>query len=168
MIQVHRLHIILGYLFENMRDMKDDDRDLPMYWSMMHMFSSVQLAVLAGMKAGLDPEICGIAAALHDVASVMTGDSRKHAKRGGPFVHQILDLYNESLRGNLPKVTDEERLLIHDAVIYHSKKKDVSDNPYVEMMKHVDSLDHMLHGLYVKEKEVPHIDYMLELFGLDK
>ena len=166
-MELRRLHCILGFLFEKMRYMEDNDRDLPMYWSMMHMFSTVQLAVLAGWKAGLNPEVCGISAALHDVATVMTGDSRKHAKRGGPFVHEIIDLYNDSLRQHLPRITEEERMLIHDSVINHTKKQVVTDNEYVEMMKHVDSLDHLLHGLYIKEKEIPHIEYMKNLFGLD-
>jgi 5'-deoxynucleotidase YfbR-like HD superfamily hydrolase len=165
-LDVQRLNRILDYIYSEIKKTNDKKRDLPMSWSIRHMYSTVQLAVLTGMKTGLDPDLCGIIAAFHDIATIFTGNTEDHAKKAVPFIEEIISVYNKDLRFSLRGITKEEKEIIIEAVIKHGKKKKKSNNPYVEMMKSVDSFDHFLEGLLIKDKELKHLDYMFNLFGI--
>ncbi len=71
-MDVRRVNRLVSVLFEEMKDLSDEGRDLPIRWNVMHMFSSSQLAKVLAMRRGLDPELAAIAAALHDIAVVAT------------------------------------------------------------------------------------------------
>lgn len=47
----------------------------------------------------------------------------------------------------MPQITKEEAELIVNAIVQHSQKEIISDNPFVEILKDVDSLDRYLHGV---------------------
>ena len=166
-LDVKRLNRILGNLYSEFRLLEDSDRELPMKWSTMHMYTSSQLAVLVALKKDLNPELLGIIAALHDIGAVRTKKRENHAINGEPFVKEIIKSYNTLWRGNLDILTDAEQQIIIEAVINHSDKDNISDNPYVEAMKDVDSLDRYLHGVPTKGAHVTHLNYMLELFDID-
>ena len=166
-LDLMRLNRILSYMFEDIKNLSDDDRDLPIKWSVMHMYSSSHLAVMVALKKGLDPEILGIIAALHDIGAIKTKKRENHARNASEYVYQLIDIYNTKLRKNLSLITDDEKSLIHESVINHSDKDLLSDNPYVEAMKDIDSLDRYLHGIETKGSHLPHLKNMLELFDID-
>lgn len=65
-MDVRRVNRIVSMLLEEMRDLTDEGRDLPIRWNVMHMFSSSQLAKVLALRRGIDAELASIAAALHD------------------------------------------------------------------------------------------------------
>ncbi len=166
-LDVKRLNRILSNLFDDFKNLSDEDRELPMKWSVMHMYSSSQLALLVAVKKKLNPELLGIIAALHDIGAIKTKKRENHAKNASKYVYEIVELYNSSWRGKLPEISDEETLIIHDAIINHSDKDTVSDNVYIEAMKDVDSLDRYLHGINTKGGHTKRLNNMIDLFDLD-
>ena len=149
---IKRLNRILTYLFEEMKVLDDCGRDLPIRWNMMHMYTSTQLAKLIALKRHLDIELSGLIAALHDIAVVRTKRRANHALEAKRFVIEIVNTYNNEIRGNLPIITESELDIIIEAIIHHSEKDIISDSPYVELMKDVDSIDRFLHGIKTEEE----------------
>ncbi|MDR7522468.1 MAG: HD domain-containing protein [Armatimonadota bacterium] len=146
-LAVRRLNRILSGLLAVMRDLSDRDRELPVRWSIMHMYSSSQLAKLLAMRRGLDPELAGIAAALHDLGTVMTGRRADHAAVAETHIREFLARYHRDLAAGLPPITDEELSRILEAVARHSEKGVTSDDSLAELLKDADALDGYLHGL---------------------
>ena len=165
-LAMKRLNRILSYLFNDIKNLSDEDRDLPMRWSAMHMYSTSQLGVLVALKKGLNPELLGIIAALHDIGAVKTKRRENHAKNASKYVYEIIELYNSTLRGNLPVINESEVNIIHEAIINHSDKGIKSEDPYIEAMKDIDSLDRYLHGIETKGDHLTHLNNMLDLFEL--
>lgn len=152
-LSVRRLNRILSMLFSEMKALSDEDRDLPIRWSVMHMYTSSQIAKILALKRGIDPELAGIAAALHDIGVVKTKKRENHAEAAERYVYEIIERYNSTHRGSLPQITKKETELIVNAIVQHSQKEIISDNPFVEILKDVDSLDRYLHGV---KTEGPH------------
>lgn len=163
-LDMKRLNRVLSYLFEDMKNLSDEDRDLPMKWSIMHMYSSSQLGVLVALKRGLNPELLGIIAALHDIGAIKTKRRENHAKNASKYVYEIIELYNSTWRGNLSVINESEISIIHEAVINHSDKGIKSEDPYIEAMKDVDSLDRYLHGIETKGDHLIHLNNLLNFF----
>jgi uncharacterized protein len=146
-MNVKRVNRIVSILFEEMKMFSDEDRDLPVKWSVMHMYSSSQLAKLIALRRGMDAEFAALAAALHDITVIMTGKSEGHAEKAVRYVRDAIEHYNNGPWTKLPKITkDEEDLLIY-IITKHSEKTIFSDDPLVELLKDVDSLDRYLHGI---------------------
>jgi uncharacterized protein len=149
-LPVRRLNRILAMLLLEMKDLTDEGRDLPIRWSLMHMYSSSQLAKLLAIRRGIDPELAGIAAALHDIGVVMTKKHEGHAEAAPPYVYDFLERYNRELGTKLSKVTEEEMEAVVKAVVQHSEKESNSNDPFVELLRDVDSLDAYLHGVEIE------------------
>jgi len=147
---VKRLNRILSMLIAYMKDLDDEDRDIPIRWNIMHMYSSSQIAKLVAMKRGLDMEVASIAAALHDIGVVLTKRQKNHAQNAENIVAEFIKKYNTEARKDLPEITEEETSMIIKAIIHHSEKDDFSDDPMVELLKDVDSIDRYLHGVKSK------------------
>jgi uncharacterized protein len=79
-LPVRRLNRILTMLLSDMKDLTDEGIDFPIRWNIMHMYSSSQLAKLLAMHRGIEPELAGIAAALHDIGVVVTKKHEGHAE----------------------------------------------------------------------------------------
>ncbi len=146
-MNVKRLNRVLTILLNEMKELDDEGRDLPIRWNVMHMYSSSQLAKIVAIKRNLDPELAGLIAVLHDIAVVKTKKKDNHAERAEPFINEIINLYNSEYRRNLNEITKEDRKIIIEAVSLHSQKDIKTDNKYVELMKDVDSIDRLLHGV---------------------
>lgn len=146
-LDVRRLKRLQVMMFEKMRYLEDSDRDLPMKWSIMHMYTSTQLAVISALRAGLDYELMGLITSLHDIGAVMTKKHAGHAESAEPFILEIVSEYNSKFGEKLGIITESELEIILEAVKEHSNKDVVSTNPYVEMLKDIDSLDRYLHGI---------------------
>lgn len=149
-LSVRRLNRMLSMLLSEMKDLTDEGRDLPIRWNIMHMYSSSQLAKLLAMHRGIDPELAGIAAALHDIGAVMTQKHEGHAKSAIPYVHDFIERYNQESGAKLAKVTPEELEAIVKAVVQHSEKELNSADPFVEILRDVDSIDAYLHGVVIE------------------
>lgn len=146
-LSVRRLNRILAMLFYEMKDLTDEGRDFPIRWNIMHMYSSSQLAKLLAMHRGIEPELAGIAAALHDIGVVMTKKHEGHAEAAEKYVCDFIEKYNFESGAKLQSVTKEEMDKVVKAIVKHSEKGVYSSDPFVELLKDVDSLDGYLHGV---------------------
>lgn len=113
---VRRLNRILTILLSEMKDLTDEGRDFPTRWNIMHMYSSSQLAKLLAMHRGIDPELAGIAAALHDIGVVMTKEHEAHADAARPYVYDFVERCNRETGTKLSNVTEKEMEAIVEAV----------------------------------------------------
>ncbi len=146
-IYVKRLNRILSILFSEIKELDDNERDLPLRWSIMHMYTTSQIAKIIALKRDLDPELAGLIAAMHDIAVIKTKSTKNHAIKAQNYVIELIDLYNNKIRKNLPAITKEEKEIIIEAIIHHSEKNVKTDNKYIELIKDVDSFDRYLHGI---------------------
>lgn len=164
---VRRLNRILSLLLSEMKDLSDEGRTLPMRWQIMHMYSSSQLAKVLALRRGLDPELAGIAAALHDLGDVMTKRHEGHAEAAEQYVREFLDRYHAQSEGTLLRVTEEERENILRAVVRHSQKEICSDDPLVELLKDVDSVDGYLHGVEAEGGRLERVRKVMKELGVE-
>lgn len=144
---VRRLNYILTMLFYEMKDLTDETRDFPIRWHIMHMYSSSQLAKILAIHCGIEPELAGIAAALHDIGVVVTKKHEGHAVVAEKYVFGFLRRYNDESRSKLQIITEEEMDKIAKAIVKHSEKDTDSGDPFIEILKDVDSLDRYFHGV---------------------
>jgi uncharacterized protein len=162
---VKRLNRMLTMLFYEWKDLTDEGRDFPIRWNIMHMYSSSQLAKILAMSRGLEPELAGIAAALHDMGVVMTGKHEEHAKTGERYVDDFIERYNSKAGIKLSPIDKEERDQIVRAIVQHSEKENDSGDPFVELLKDVDSLDRYLHGIKMEEAHVQRCNKVMKELG---
>lgn len=146
--RVKRADKLQALLFWWMRTLDTTDRDLPLSWSAMHLFASAQLAKLLALQRGLNADLAACMGALHDIATVLSKRTKDHAHRAGPYVRQVLDAYHGKYGSEEQmRVTPEEEALILCAIEQHSDKLVDSGEPYAELLKDVDVLEHALHGM---------------------
>lgn len=131
------------------------------------MYSSTQLACLMAIKEGLNPELAGLIACLHDIGSVMTGKSDNHAQNAEPFVRDIIIKYNSEFKYTLDIINDDEIELIVEAIVAHSDKHVYTNKPYIELIKNVDSLDRYLHGIKTTGNHLDRLKLGFRIFDLD-
>jgi uncharacterized protein len=166
-LPVRRLNRILAMLLLEMKDLNDEGRDLPIRWSLMHMFSSSQLAKLLAMRRGIDPELAGIAAALHDIGVVMAKKHEGHAEAAPPYVYDFLRRYNRESGARLSKVTEEEMEAVVKAVVQHSEKELNSNDPFIELLRDVDSIDAYLHGVKIEGGRLERSKRVMKELGIE-
>jgi uncharacterized protein len=165
-LSARRLNRILMMLLSEMKDLTDEGRDLPIRWNIMHMYSSSQLAKLLAMRRGIEPELAGIAAALHDIGVVMTKKHKGHAKAAKRYVDDFIEKFNFESGTKLPQVTKEEMDTVVKAIVKHSEKWAYSDDPLVELLKDVDSLDGYLHGVKAEGARLERCKKVMREFGI--
>lgn len=146
-LNVKRVNSLLVTLFEEMRYLEDEGRDLPIKWNMMHMYSSSQLAKILALRRGIDMELASIAATLHDIAVIMTKKRDNHAERAEEYVRQAIKDFNNKNGEKLGRINDEEVELLVKAISQHSNKEEYTQDSFVELLKDIDSLDRYLHGI---------------------
>jgi len=166
-LPMRRLNRILTMLLMEMKDLTDEGRDLPIRWSLMHMYSSSQLVKLLAIRRGIDPELAGIAAALHDIGVVKTKKHEGHAEAASPYVYDFIERYNRESGTKLSKVTEEEMEAIVKAVVQHSEKESNSNDPFVELLRDVDSLDAYLHGVEIEGSRLERCKKVMKELGIE-
>ena len=164
-LSVKRLNRILAMLLADWKGLSDEGRDFPIRWNIMHMYSTSQLAKLLAIRRGLDPELAGIAAALHDIAVVATKKHEGHAQAAERYIDDFLEAYNAKAGTKLASIMEQERDQIVRAVAEHSDKETDSGDPFVELLKDVDSLDRYLHGIKMEEAHVERCNKMMRELG---
>lgn len=167
-LSVKRLNRILAKLLSDWKDLSDEGRDFPIRWNIMHMYSSSQLAKLLAIRRGLNPELAGIAAALHDIGVVATKRHEGHAEVAERYVDDFIETYNARAGTKLAPIIKEERGQIVRAVAQHSDKESDSGDPFVELLKDVDSLDRYLHGIKMEEAHVERCNKVMQELGFER
>ncbi len=124
-----------------------------------HLYGVSLAATMIAKKRGFDPEICAMAAMLHDMAAYKTGSYEDHAHRGAVLAKEIL----ESL-----KITDEKETEQICSMIYHHDDKLVTDSPLDEVLKDADVIHHCMNDLSkeVKDKEKERFRSLCLEFGM--
>lgn len=146
-LPVWRLNLVQEIITDRYRDIPKKNREVPLVWSIMHMYTTTQLAKIFALKRNLNPELAGLICIFHDVHTLHTGEHRDHGVKAEPYVKEIIEEYNERWGSELGYITDDETALIIESIAVHSDKLTISDDPYTELLKDVDSLDAYLHGM---------------------
>jgi len=153
---MRRLNLVMSLLLDDIKKMTDEGREIPVRWSVMHMYSCAQLAKILALHRGIKPELAGMAAALHDIAIIYTGKTENHAELSVKYVHDFINRLNSGSWSNIPKTGKEETDILVRAITGHSRKDKDSKEPLTELLKDVDTLDRYLHG--VKETRKDYIE----------
>jgi 8-oxo-dGTP pyrophosphatase MutT (NUDIX family) len=165
-LSVKRLNRILNMLLSDWKDLSDEGRDFPIRWNIMHMYSSSQLAKVLALSRGLNPELAGIAAALHDIGVVATQRHEGHAQAAEKYLDDFIGAYNAKAGIKLAPITRRERDQIVKAVAQHSQKEIDSGDPFVELLKDVDSIDRYLHGVKMEAAHLERFDKVIRELGI--
>lgn len=165
-LKIGRANRLMLMLFAEWKYHDNEGRPLKIEWNIMHMFTSSQVAKLYALKKGLDPEVCAMAAVLHDIAVVEGKFRKNHDGLSVEYVKGAVKRYNKGGRYTRDPITEEEQELILSAVTVHGYKDDVSDNPYAEMIKDVDSIDAYLHGLNTENSRETRVMNFFDEIGI--
>ena len=150
-LPVWRLNQVLTIIQERIQNISNEGRWAPMVWSVMHMYSTAQLGKLFAIKRGLDPEFAGLVCAFHDIYTLHTGKWEDHATNADRYVKDIAEEYNERWGNKLGMISDKEIERIINAIRGHSDKVEITNDPYAELLKDVDTVDAYFHGLEPSE-----------------
>jgi len=105
-------------------------------WYLQHMQAVARFAAMIAERRGLDAELATMIGLLHDIHSLLTGNTEKHAKHGSELARKILT--------EMELASEEEKEIICTAIRYHSKKQSLHDE-YSELAKDADVLSHYYH-----------------------
>ena len=124
-----------------------------------HMLVVSNFSPMIALKRGLDPEIATMVAFLHDLHTLLTGNSTNHAKFSSMLAREILT--------ELSIVTEDEMDTICEAIKNHSTKREIHD-PYSEIIKDADVLSHYFQNvsLPIAEKDEMRLEALVNEFGL--
>ena len=168
-LHVWRLNRILPIIQEKILTLEEKDRELPIVWSVAHMFTTMQLAKILALRRNIDPEIAGLAGVFHDIYTMITGKTEDHGVKAKTLILEIIEEYNNKRREALPMITTEEVNQIIYAIEVHSNKNDRSEHPLVELLRDADSLDSYIHGMTPGRKSgrIPRINGIMDELGIN-
>lgn len=155
-------------LFDEWKTHTDEGRPLKIHWNIMHMFSSAQIAKLYALEYKLDPEICAMAAVLHDIATVEGKIRENHDILAKDYALGAIARYNNGGRYKHDPISEKESDIIIKAITSHGDKSNYTDDPYVEMIKNVDSIDAYLHGVITKGPRHDRVSEFLENINISE
>ena len=89
-LDTRRSHRIIQFFLKRSENWCKNERDFSIYWSTSHMATTAQLMRLLAVMRGLNPDICAIAGAIHDIATMETGKAENHAIRSLDFIDTLL------------------------------------------------------------------------------
>ena len=150
-LPVWRLNQVLTIIQDRIQKLSEEGRWAPIVWSTMHMYTTSQLGKLFALKRGLDPEFAGLVCAFHDIYTLHTGKWEDHAEQADSYVREISTEYNERWGHKLGVISNEEIERLINAIRGHSDKIEITDDPYAELLKDVDTVDAYFHGLEPSE-----------------
>lgn len=137
---------------------KKQTEDIRMYIS--HMYGVGRFCTLLAIKRNMDVELATTCGMLHDIC-YMTGEgTENHALRGSEIARNILS--------TLGTYSNEEIDIIAVAISRHSDKRVVNE-PYDELLKDADVMDHCFYNFDfpISESEMLRYHNLLIEFGLD-
>ena len=168
-LSVWRLNRILSLIQKRIQLLSEIDREIPIVWSTMHMYTTMQLAKLIAIQRKLDPELAGLVCAFHDIYTLLTGQYNDHGVLAEKYIREIIKEYNEIARDELPIITTTEIECIISSAKVHSDKLTKEVNEYSELLKDIDSLDSYLAGTSPGRKSgrIPRINRLFEALNID-
>lgn len=107
----------------------------------------MQLAKILAIKRNLSPELAGLVCVFHDIHTLHTGEHENHGVRAEPYVREIVQEYYNQWSSDIGLISDDEVDIIIKATRVHSDKTAVSNEPYTELRKDIDSLDAYVNGM---------------------
>ena len=151
-----RLKELRKYVDAELNKMQDPDKRIS---AAAHLYGVSLAAALLAEKRGLDPELCSMAAMLHDMHAYKTGSYDDHAHKGAELAREIL--------GEL-KLTDAGETELICSAIYHHDDKLVTDGAMDEVLKDADVIHHCMNDLSkaVKDKEKIRFENLCREFGM--
>ena len=170
-LPVWRLNRVLAILQSRIESLsKEGKRETPIVWSTAHMYSTTQLAKMVALQRGLNPELAGLVCAFHDVYTLHTGEYHDHGRKALGYIQEVVKEYNEKWGSFHGEINEAEINLIYQAIKGHSDKSVVTDLPYAELLKDVDSFDAFLFGFEPQEGSAreDRTSKMLNEFNIDK
>jgi uncharacterized protein len=141
-----RVCYLQAMLFNEWKNFSNENRDLPIEWNIMHMYTSAQLAKLLAIKRNIDPEKASLVATLHDIAVVISGKHERHGERAEPYIRDAINKHNINVEPKFTISKEEEDSFI-EAIKVHSNKNDFSENKLAELLKDVDCIDRYLNAV---------------------
>ena len=102
----------------------------------IHLYGVCQMSVLLARRRDLDVVTAQVAGMLHDIYAFRTGILVLHAVSGAEDARVILR--------DLSLFSQEEQRIIHSAILRHSDKERI-DDPYDELLKDADVMQHYLY-----------------------
>lgn len=165
-LNVKRAKRLMVMLYNEWKDLDNEGRKIKMEWSIMHMFTSSHLAKLYALRFNLDPDLCSMIATLHDIATIEGRITQDHDKLATAYVLGAIQRYNDGGRYKLDPITPGETEIILGAINVHSDKDTYTDEPYVEMLKNVDSLEKYMHNVGADEEQQKRSRMLLKEFGI--
>jgi uncharacterized protein len=123
-----------------------------------HLYGVSRFCALLALKRNLNPELAATSGMLHDIYQVTAGTTEKHAVKGAEVAEKLLK--------SLKRYTDDEINIITAAISRHSKKR-VIHEPYDELLKDADVLDHCFYNtdFEVIDKEIERYNNLLVELG---
>ena len=131
-----------------------------MFWDIAHMSGVSRFCAVLAMKRGLDPELSTACGLLHDVFYMTGHGVENHAINGAKPAREFLESAGFSA---------DEIEIIATAVSRHSDKKLIHE-PYDELLKDADVMDHFFHNASVSVAEWEELRHknLLAEFGLSE
>ena len=139
-MQINRTEVISMIVTEMLENTDSDTRRA----GYIHLYGVAQAAAAIAQKRGLNAELAQIAGLLHDYYAYKTGDRENHAVKGGDMILPMLaktELFTICEMGTISK-----------AVAAHSDKDKVGD-PYEEVLKDADVIQHILSNVTLPVKD---------------
>ena len=126
-----------------------------------HMYGVARFCTLLAMKRDLNTELATTCGMLHDIFYMSGGASDNHAANGAKQAETILK--------DLQLYSDDEIKIITTAISRHSDKKNIHE-PYDELLKDADVLDHCLYNTAfpIAQHEVERYHNLLMEFGISE
>ena len=111
----------------------------------VHLFGVSALAAMLAMHRGLDVELAGVAGLLHDIATYTSGSAHEHARRSAEQASQILGTAGVFAPGEVDAICT--------SIAHHSDKANTHD-PFSELLKDADVLQHCLYSAVLIDAQV--------------
>ena len=86
-------HRVIQFFLKRSKSWSREGRDFSIYWSTSHMTATAQFMRLLAILRKLDPDICAIAGAVHDIATMETGKGENHAINSLNFIDTLFNEY---------------------------------------------------------------------------
>jgi uncharacterized protein len=123
-----------------------------------HMYGVARFCTLLAMKRNMDVELATTCGMLHDIFYMTGGSPDNHAVDGAKQAEKILKSMN--------LYSNDEIRLITTAISRHSEKN-VIHEPYDELLKDADVMDHCFYNadFPIAEREMGRYKSLLKEFG---
>ena len=124
-----------------------------------HMYGVARFCTLLALKRNMNAELATTCGMLHDICYMTGGGTDNHAAKGAEQAKALLKSMNV--------YSDDEIIIITSAILNHSDKGKVHE-PYDELLKDADVMDHCFYNadFQIAEWEISRYKNLLVEFGI--